>query len=85
MKKIIGILLIIAGAIIGYEGYKRNDALQGQLESSVTKLASKLDGKTRLPEYTWFYVGGGVLLIAGIVAFSSSGKSSSSSKKPAAK
>ncbi len=84
MKKLLAIALIAAGSIIAYEGYKRNEALQGQLSSSVNKLATSLDGKTRLPDYTWYYVGGGVLLLTGIVMFSKGGGGKSSApKKPA--
>ncbi len=84
MKKLIAILLIAAGSIVAWEGYKRNEALKGQISSSVDKLASNFDGKTRMPEYIWYYVGGGALLLTGLVLFSKGG-SSGGAKRPAKK
>ena len=44
MKTIIGIVLIIAGGIIFFQGLSRKDSLAGQAASAGTNIANAVDG-----------------------------------------
>lgn len=65
MKMIIALVAIAIGGWLLYAGYQRQDSLAGKAESSVSDLGRELDGKTRIPDHVWYYIGGGVLIVAG--------------------
>lgn len=65
--KIVSIVLILAGAALLYLGNQRKGSIAGASESVGKEIASAVDGKTRVTEHTWYYVGGGALILAGLV------------------
>jgi hypothetical protein len=65
MKKILAVVLILAGGWLLYAGYQRGDSLAGRTKSTLAELKNDIDGKTRVPGHVKFYVGGAVLLAAG--------------------
>ena len=67
MKTIIGIVLIIAGIALFFQGLNRKDSLAGQVSSATTSVANSVDGGVRAPKHVGYMVGGGVLVLAGIV------------------
>jgi hypothetical protein len=66
MKTIIGIVLIVAGAIIFFQGLNRKDSLAGRAASAGTEIANAVDGGVRTPRHVGYMVAGGVLVLAGI-------------------
>ena len=64
-KKLVGIILIIAGGYLCYVGDQRRNSLVGGLQVASVKVASGIDGKTRVADSTWYFVGGGALIVAG--------------------
>lgn len=66
MKTVIGIVLIVAGAILFFQGLNRRDSLAGQAASVGTSVANSIDGGTRTPRHVGYMVGGGVLVLVGI-------------------
>jgi hypothetical protein len=73
MKTIIGLVLIIAGIALFFQGMNRKDSLAGQAAETTTKLANSIDGGTRTPKHVGYMVGGGVLVLAGIVVMAKRG------------
>ena len=73
MKTIIGIVLIIAGIALFFQGMNRKDSLAGQAASASTSVANAIDGGTRTPKHVGYMVGGGVLVLAGIVVMTRRG------------
>ena len=63
--KIVGIILIIAGGYLCYVGNQHRNSLAGGVETASVKLANKLDGKDRVADHTWYFVGGGALVVIG--------------------
>jgi hypothetical protein len=68
MKKPLGLLLVIIGGILLFQGFSRKDSLAGDAAEAGTKIANKVDGGTRVPEHTMYIVSGGVLVLAGAAA-----------------
>lgn len=66
MKKIIGIILILVGGFLIYQGASRGDSLVGELDEAGSKLANKVDGGSRVPEHYYYFIGGGILAAVGI-------------------
>ena len=73
MKTIIGIVLIIAGIALFYQGMNRKDSLAGQAAEAGTSIANSIDGGARTPKHVGYMVGGGVLVLAGIVVMARRG------------
>ena len=73
MKTIIGIVLIIAGIALFFQGMNRKDSLAGQAAEASTSVANAIDGGTRTPKHVGYMVGGGVLVLAGIVVMAKRG------------
>lgn len=69
MKTIIAIVLIVIGGWLIYSGYQKQESLSGSFDSVSNKVASSVDGKTRVTSHTWYYIGGGVLVLAGLGTF----------------
>lgn len=65
MKLIMAIALMVVGGWLIYIGYQQQESVGGSVESFANKVASKVDGKSRAAQYTWYYVGGGALFILG--------------------
>ena len=66
MKTLIGILIIVAGAVIFFQGWNRKDSLAGEAATAGTKIANSLDGGMRTPRHVGYMVAGGVLVLLGI-------------------
>lgn len=65
MSKIIGIILLIAGLVLVYQGLSRRDSLAGQAAEAGTEIANSVDGGTRQPQHIFTLLGGGALIVAG--------------------
>ena len=66
MKTIIGLVLIIAGIALFFQGLNRKDTLAGQLDRAGTRIANSVDGGVRTTKHVGFMVGGGALVLAGV-------------------
>lgn len=66
MKTIIGIVLIIAGIALFFQGLNRKDSLVGRASEAGTRIANSVDGGTRTPKHVGYMVGGGALVLVGI-------------------
>jgi len=66
MKAIIGIILIIAGLALFFQGLNRKDSLAGQADRFGTSIANSVDGGARTPKHIAYMVGGGALVLVGI-------------------
>lgn len=67
MKTIIGIVLIVAGIALFFQGLNRKDSLAGQAAEASTSIANSIDGGARTPKHVVYMVGGGALVVAGVV------------------
>jgi hypothetical protein len=65
MKPIIAAVLIIVGAGLIYQGHRRDGSIRGLAERTGKDIANAFDGRTRQPDYLYYYTGGGVLIVAG--------------------
>jgi hypothetical protein len=71
--KIIGILLLLAGAAFLYEGINRQNSLVGHAATATANVENSVDGGTHTPLHVTYIVVGGVLMAVGVVlAFRSS-------------
>ena len=66
MKTIIGLVCIIAGIALFFQGLNRKDSLAGRTASATTSIANSIDGGARTPEHVMYMVGGGALALVGI-------------------
>lgn len=66
--RIIGLLLLLAGAFLLYKGIVREDSLAGKIDSAGTQVANRVDGGGRVTNHTLYLVSGGVLVVLGAVA-----------------
>jgi hypothetical protein len=73
MKTIIGIVLIIAGIALFFQGLNRKDSLAGRAAETGTAIANSIDGGVRTPRHVGYMVGGGVLVLVGIVVMARRG------------
>ena len=73
MKTIIGIVLIIAGIALFFQGLNRKDSLAGQASSASTSIANSVDGGVRTPKHVGYMVGGGALVLVGIAVMARRG------------
>ena len=67
MKTILGLVLIIAGIALFFQGLNRKDSLVGRASEAGTSIANSIDGGARTPKHVGYMVGGGALVVAGIV------------------
>ncbi len=65
MQKSLGLLLVIVGGVLLYQGLARKDSLVGDAATLGTNVANKVDGGTRVPEHALYIAGGVVLVLAG--------------------
>ena len=66
MKTIVGIVLIIAGIALFFQGLSRKDSLAGQAATAGTSIANSLDGGSRAPRHVGYMVGGGAMALIGV-------------------
>ncbi|HEY3756496.1 MAG TPA: DUF3185 family protein [Opitutaceae bacterium] len=67
MTKIIGLVLIILGGVLIYQGINRQDSIAGKLDSAGTSVANSVDGGSRTPTHTVWIVSGCILAVVGLV------------------
>ena len=73
MKIIIGLILIVAGIALFFQGLNRKDSLAGRAATTGTTIANSIDGGARTPKHVGYMVGGGVLVLAGVVVMARRG------------
>jgi hypothetical protein len=73
MKTIIGLVLIIAGIAVFFQGLNRKDSLAGHAATAGTSIANSIDGGARTPQHVAYMVGGGALVLVGIAVMSRRG------------
>lgn len=66
MKTLLGIILIVAGGILFFQGLSRKDSLAGEAAELGTSIANSIDGGARTPRHVGYMVGGGALVLIGI-------------------
>lgn len=66
MKTLLGIILIVAGGILFFQGLSRKDSLAGEAAEFGTSIANSIDGGARTPRHVGYMVGGGALVLVGI-------------------
>lgn len=76
MNKIIGIVLIILGGVLIYQGVGRKDSVVGAASEVGTDVANAVDGKGRIPKHYYYIIGGSVIAAVGVGALVRGGKSS---------
>lgn len=73
MKTILGLVLIVAGIALFFQGLNRKDSLAGQAASATTSVANSIDGGARTPRHVASMIGGGVLVLVGIAVMARRG------------
>lgn len=73
MKTILGIVLIVAGIALFFQGWNRKDSLVGRASEAGTSIANSIDGGARTPKHVGYMVGGGVLVLVGIAVMARRG------------
>lgn len=68
MSKIIGIVLILLGGILIYQGVQRDDSIAGAASEIGTDVANAVDGGGRVPKHYFYIIGGGVIAAVGVGA-----------------
>ncbi len=76
MNKIIGLVLLLVGGVLIYQGVSRKDSVAGVAAEVGTDVANAIDGKARIPEHYYYIAGGGVLAVVGLGALLRGGKAS---------
>jgi hypothetical protein len=77
MNKIIGIILILVGGLLVYQGVNRKDSVVGAAATVGTDVANAVDGGGRVPKHLFYIIGGGVIAAVGIGALVRGGGKSS--------
>jgi len=71
--KILGIIVLLAGGALLYQGINRQNSLVGEAATATTNVAKSVDGGTRTPQHVIYIVSGGILMAVGVIlAFRSS-------------
>lgn len=76
MNKIIGLVLLLIGGALIYQGVSRKDSVAGAASEIGADVANAIDGKARIPEHYYYIAGGGVLAIMGLGVLLRGGKAS---------
>jgi hypothetical protein len=63
--KILGLIILILGAVLLFQGISRKDSLVGHVATASTDVANSVDGGSRTPLHVTYIVGGGVLMVVG--------------------
>lgn len=69
MIKIIGLVLVIVGGVLVFQGLSRKDSLLGQAAEAGTQVANKVDGGGRVANHFVKIGGGAVLILVGGALF----------------
>jgi hypothetical protein len=73
MKTILGLVLIIAGIALFFQGLNRKDSFAGRAAEASTSIANSIDGGARTPRHVGYMVGGGALALIGIAVMARRG------------
>lgn len=71
MKRIVGLVLLIVGGCLCYAGWAKRESLAGKMDklaaSTVNSFNKNVSGdpERALPDYAWYFAGGGVLMVVG--------------------
>jgi hypothetical protein len=65
MRKIIALLVMVAGAGLAWHGFQVRDSLKGKAQEISSDVQKSWSGDTKITDATWFMIGGGVLFVAG--------------------
>jgi Protein of unknown function (DUF3185) len=76
MNKIIGIVLIVVGGLLVFQGINRKDSVAGKAAEVGTDVANAVDGGGRIPKHIYWIVGGGVVAAVGVGAMLRGGSKS---------
>lgn len=76
MNKIIGIILILVGGFLIYQGVERKDSVVGAAATVGTDVANAVDGGGRVPKHLFYIIGGGVIAAVGVGAMFRGGSKS---------
>jgi hypothetical protein len=76
MNKIIGIVLILVGGALLYQGLNRKDSIVGAASEVGTDVANAVDGGGRVPEHLYYIIGGGIVAAVGVGVMLRGGKKS---------
>jgi len=71
--KIIGLILIIAGAYVCYLGNSRRHSVAGNIDAATVKGENKVSGGGHTTDATGYFVGGGVLILVGAASLARRG------------
>jgi Protein of unknown function (DUF3185) len=63
--KILGLVILILGAVLLFQGISRRDSLVGHVATASTDVANSFDGGSRTPLHVTYIIGGGVLVAVG--------------------
>ncbi len=66
MNKLIGIILIVVGGFLFFQGWTRKDSMAGSASEAGAKMANAVDGGSRVPKHMIYMVGGGILALVGV-------------------
>ena len=66
MKKILGLVLALVGAVLIFQGFSRKNSIVGEAAKVGTTVANKFDGGNRVPEHVAYIGGGAVLIVVGV-------------------
>lgn len=63
--KILGLVILVLGAALLFQGISRKDSFVGHVATASTDVANSVDGGSRTPLHVTYIVGGAVLILAG--------------------
>ncbi len=66
-KTLLATVLIVLGLLLLVLGNQRRESVAGAAQSAGQSVASAFDGKTRVPDHTLYFFGGGALILVGII------------------
>ena len=66
MKRIIGIVFIVLGLVVFFQGLNRKNSLVGEASETGTRIANSVDGGARTPKHVVYMIVGGVLTVVGL-------------------
>lgn len=66
MKTLIALVLICTGVWLFRTGWEARDSIKGKTQRALADVARRFDGETRVPEYSWYMIAGGVSVLAGV-------------------
>ncbi|MFH1497261.1 MAG: DUF3185 family protein [Verrucomicrobiota bacterium] len=76
MSKLIGVVLLVVGGFLIYQGVSRKDSVAGVASEVGADVANAIDGKARIPEHYYYLIGGGVIAAIGLGALLRGGRAS---------